>query len=121
MRAIRCSVQQYSHTCNSTRDVIKGGSKNVVRVRTVTVTGFPRRYSEQYTQSVVYESTEKELIEEGKVNETLFSTNGIVSRKCTRNNRFTFLVLFSTSSHYFYPRMRIRTFVRIGCTIILRR
>ena len=88
----------------------------------VTVTGFPRRYSEQYTQSVVDESPKKELIEEGKVNETLFSTtNGIVSRKCTRNNRFTFLVLFSTSAHYFYPRMRIRIFVRIGCTIILRR
>ena len=87
----------------------------------VTVTGFPRRYSEQCTQSVVDESPKKELIEEGKVNETLFSTNGIVSRNCTRNDRFTFLVLFSTSAHYFYPCRRIRIFVCIGCTVILRR
>ena len=42
----------------------------------------------------------------GEVNKTSFSNNGIVSRKCARNNRFRFSVLpFFTPTHYLYPRI----------------
>ena len=42
----------------------------------------------------------------------------IVSRKCARNNLFTFFRFLCTSLYYFDPRIRIRVFV---CTVFTRR